>query len=372
MSEGGLPDPVTAAVPTRLRDRFDPRPGLARMRASSMPILQLTIAVTAAISIARYGLGHAAPLLAATVTISSLGLARDTRPSAVARTLGGMLVGILIAEAVLLAFGQGWWQAAVTTLVVLFVARFLSPALSFATVAAVQGLIVMVLPTTISTPVSRLLDALIAGAVALAVTVLVPRTLTHETAREARSVFAALDDAMRAVAQGLHRGDPRRADRALEKARGIDAHVTAWRGVLESSASVARISPWLARRRTEVERQQRMLRATDYAVRNLRVVARRASYTLADRAPRPVVADLVTALARAATLVGRSIDDPAREPEAREAALAIARALDPGAIHPSGPLKELNLIAALRPLAVDIAVAAGVDSAEARGALPPL
>ena len=365
-------EPVTAAVPVRVRDRFNPRPGLKRMRESAMPIVQLTVAATASTGFAHYVLGHPAPLLAGTVVVSSLGLARDARPRNVLDTLIGMLVGVLIAEGALAAFGQGVWQTALTVLVVLFVGRFLVPRSAFATVAAVQSIIVMVLPTTVSSPMSRLLDALVAGVTALLVTVLIPRTLSRETARDARAVFAAIDDATATVAQGLRSGNRVRGERGLEKARAIDPLGDVWRGQLESAAAVARISPWLARRRAEVERHRRIQQAMDLTVRNLRVVARRSAYASGDGRARPEMAELVTTARRAIALIGQSLDDISIEPAAREAVASLARSLDPLAVFPEGPLADQNLVSTMRPLAVDLFVATGLSGDDARAALPPL
>jgi len=64
------------------------------------------------------------------------------------------------------------------------------------------------------------------------------------------------------------------------------------------------------------------------------------------------------------------LDDISLEPVAREAIGAVARRLDPAALLPDGRVGELNLIAALRPLAVDLLVAAGMPSADARELLP--
>lgn len=367
---GEADGPVTAVIPVRLRDRFDPRPGLLRMRDSALPIVQLVVAVTVSWSFAYFVLGHAAPLLAVTVTVSSLGLARDARPRTLLETLAGMILGVLLAEGFLLLFGQGWWQIALTGFVVLMVARFLSPKISFAVAAAIQGLIVMILPTTVSSPVSRLFDALTAAVVAILVTILIPRTLSRETARDARAVFAAADSAIQATAQGLRRGDRLRTERGLEKARGLETLLAVWRGKLDSAAAVARISPWLIRRRSDVERHQRVLQATDLALRNLRVIARRGAYLCADGAPRPVAADLLLSLGRGLELVGQSLDDVAVEPTARVTLSAIAAHLDPADVLPGGSLADQNLLAALRPFTVDLLVAAGMDRAEAQSRLP--
>ena len=110
--------PATGAgprVPHRVaaRLRSGTRVG-PRLQESTPAIVQIVVAATAAYVFASYVLGHHAPLLAATVTVSSLGLVRDARPRRVFETVVGMILGILIAEVIVLAAGIGWWQLAVT------------------------------------------------------------------------------------------------------------------------------------------------------------------------------------------------------------------------------------------------------------------
>jgi hypothetical protein len=280
----------------------------------------------------------------------------------------GMLVGILIAEIVLVTAGSGWWQIAVAMTMTLLVARFLSPQPGFALAAVVQSLIALVIVT--GAPFLRLVDGAIGGVAALIVTALIPRTLRRTELRDADELFDALEIAMATIVRALRRGDRVRAERGLERARSLQTYVDAWSGSLESGREVARISPFLRRQRTELQRHERVRQSLDLATRNLRVVARRAAYLCADGETRPIPADLLAELARGASLVRDSLDDISLEPAARSVVVAVIRRLDPAALLPDGGVGELNLVAAMRPLAVDLLTAAGMPSAEARALLP--
>lgn len=360
--------PLTAAVPTGWRARLDLRPNALRLRDSAIAIVQITVAATAAWAFARYVLGHPAPLLAATVTISSLGLVRDARPRRVLQTVIGMLLGVLIADAFVLVAGPGWWQLALTLVVTLVVARFLSAYPPFAIMAGMQAVIVMTLPAT--QPFSRVIDGIVGGIAALVATALIPRNPRREEVRDGHAVFAAAGGAASTIVQALRRGDGLRAARALEKARAIAPLVDDWRTSLDSGLAVSAFSPWLRPHRSELERHRTILQSMDFATRNLRVVARRAVYTCEDGQPRPLLADLVAELMRAAALVDEAVDDIALEPAARQAVIAVASRLDPVAILPDGPVGDQNLITALRPLAVDLLTATGMPGADARAVLP--
>jgi uncharacterized membrane protein YgaE (UPF0421/DUF939 family) len=363
------PPPTTGVVTTGWRARFDLRPNLFRVRDSGAAIAQIVVAATGAYTFAQLVLGHSLPLVAATVSVSSLGLVRDARPRRVAETVAGMLVGILIAEVIALVAGNGWWQLALALGVTLLIARFLSPQPAFAIAAAVQALIALTVGVG-APPFLRLVDGVVGGAAALLVTALVPRNHRRTELREALALFDAVESAASTLAQALRRGDRMRAERGLEKARALQAKVDAWRTTLESSIAIARISPFLHRQRSELERHERVRQSMDLATRNLRVVARRTVYLCDDGVARPVAADLLGELARGARLVADALDDISLEPGARSAVAAVARRLDPAAVLPGASLGDQNLIAALRPLAVDLLTATGMSTTDARATVP--
>jgi uncharacterized membrane protein YgaE (UPF0421/DUF939 family) len=362
------PPPLTSAVPVGSRTGLRMREGLDRIRGSALAIVQLVVAATAAYAFAYFVLGHPAPLLAATVTVSSLGLVRDARPIRVLETVVGMLVGILIAELLLLVAGAGWWQLGLALAVTLVVARFLSAQPAFAIAAAIQALIVMAIPG--AAPFQRLVDGVVGGIAALLVTALIPRTTRSVEGADAHALFDAFDAAATSLVTALRHGDRARADRGLERARALQGAVERWRGALESGREIARISPFLHRQRSEIARHERVLAAMDLAVRNLRVVGRRVAYVTDDGAARPEAAEVLAELQRAAALIGDALDDISLEPVARASLVAVARRLDPAAMLPHASLGEQNLLAAMRPLAVDLLVATGMPAAEARAVVP--
>ncbi|WP_223848861.1 FUSC family protein [Microbacterium hominis] len=286
-----------------------------RVVASAPAIVQIVVAATVAFSFAHYVLGHAAPLLAATVTVSSLGLVRDARPRRVLETVIGMIVGILVAEIIVLVAGIGWWQLGLTLAASLVIARFLSPQPAFAIAAAIQSAIVMVIP--VSVPFLRMIDGVVGGVTALLVTALLPRSPLRAVTREGAELFAAFDGALATLVQALRRGDPGRAERGLRKARALQGLVDQWRAGIESGSEIARISPFLRAQRPEFERQERVRVHVDLATRNLRVIARRIVYLCDDRTARPIAADLLNELGAGARLIADALGDISYEPAAR-------------------------------------------------------
>ena len=117
-----------------------------RMIESLAPILQIVLGASSGYAIAHFGLGHAIPLFAVTVTITSLGFSRDARPRRVIETATGMVIGIALSEILLQLFGQGMWQIAVVLLICLLSARFISGSATFALTVGLQAMLVQILP----------------------------------------------------------------------------------------------------------------------------------------------------------------------------------------------------------------------------------
>jgi uncharacterized membrane protein YgaE (UPF0421/DUF939 family) len=349
-------------VPGRLDVRAS-----ARRAVTALPaIVQIVVAVTASYAIAHYALGHAVPLLAVTITISSLGLARDARPKVVLENAVGILIGIALSEVMLLVLGKGLWQVAVVLLVVLVVARFASPSAGFAAAAATQAMLVMLLPDPDGGPFVRSIDGAVGGAVALAVTAIVPRDPIRLVRLDARTLFAELAAAFAAMVDALRADDVRQADEALRRLRSTQPLLDDWASALESAVSISRLSPFLRSRLPYLRQQQVLRQDVDLAVRNLRVIARRIDTAVGDGRDRLGLADVLESTGRAVAVLGESVDDVEQVPVARDALSAVAARLDPAVVAPGAPVTEAMVVLMIRPLVIDLLMATGLDHAEAR------
>jgi uncharacterized membrane protein YgaE (UPF0421/DUF939 family) len=343
---------------------------LSRLVDSLLPIIQIVAAVVAAYSIAHFGLGHATPMLAATVTISSLGFARDARPSRVLESALGMVVGITVSEGILLAFGTGVWQIAVALTVTLAAARLLSQGNAFAVVAGVQSMLVIILPAPPGGPFVRIVDGLIGGAVALLVTALIPRDPRRLARRDAARLFAVFLSALGAMEGALRSADEPAARRALDDLRRTQPLVDAWAVSLETATSIARISPFLRRYVAELDAQRQVLRGMDFATRNLRVIARRIDFLVLDGQPRPALASMLATIATSVTLLSESLNQPVLAGNAQAGLAGTAAHLDPAVVDRAAGMSDATVVLMLRPLLVDLLVASGLEAAKARALLP--
>ncbi|WP_354574346.1 FUSC family protein [Frigoribacterium sp. UYMn621] len=351
---------------------FDLRSSGRRTVESIVPALQIVIASSTSYAVAHYLLGYAVPLLAVTVTISSLGFVRDARPVRVLETAIGIVIGIVLSEALLLTVGQGLWQVALVLMLTLVVARALSPSNAFAVAAGVQSMLVMLLPVPAGGPFVRSIDGIVAGIVALIVTALVPRDPRRLARQDARRLFASLNEALDSLVVALERADEPSAEHALDRLRTTQPVIDGWAASLDSAAAIARISPFLRRRRPDLLAQTRVLRGMDLATRNLRVIARRIDFLVRDGEQRPGIASIMASLGTAVELLGQSLDDPLLADTARVGLVAIAERLRPDTVVAGAPVTDSVVILMMRPLLVDLLTAADLPAEKARALLPEL
>ena len=354
------------------RGGYAPRASIDRLVSSAPAIVQIVLAVVISFSISRYLLGHPAPVTAVTVTISSLGFVRDARPLRVIETALGVTLGIALSESIVLAFGQGVWQLAVALAVTLTVARLLSPAASFAIVAGVQSVLVAVLPVQAGGPFTRTIDGVIGGAIALICTALIPRDPRRGALRDGRRFLGAYVDVVSSLVAVLRVGHESETDRVLEQARRTQPLIDAWRTSLDSAVAIARISPFLRKHLADLERQHVMQQNMDLAMRNLRVVTRRLAVLDRDGRPRPEFADVLSGVISGVNLLAQSLSDPTLAPLVRQNLILIAVRMSPKTLLPGQPLAEASVVFAMRPMIMDLLVAAGLDPDEARAAMPDI
>jgi uncharacterized membrane protein YgaE (UPF0421/DUF939 family) len=355
-----------------MRRRLDYKIASRRAVQSIPAAVQIVVGVVASYSVAHFALGHATPLLAITVVISTLGFTRDARPRRVLETTIGILVGIILSELILIVVGHGVWQIGVVLLVTFVVARFVSANPGFAVAAGTQSMLVMILPVPPGGPFVRSLDGLIGGVIALLVTALVPRDPRRIARRDARALISTLSQSMNSMIEGLVENNLPAASMAVERLRRTQQMIDDWGDSIDTALSVARISPFLRRYLPELRSQQVLMLGMDLAARHLRVIGRRVFFLLREGGGRAELTELLGSIAEAIDLLGESLADPARGGQAARILQEIAPRLDPAVIMPNAPVTESVFVLLVRPLVVDLLVTTGSTADEARALLPVL
>ena len=350
--------------------RWSPKDSLGRVVDSLAPAIQITIGALLAYSVAFYALGHVNPLLAVTVCITSLGFSRDARPRRILQTAIGMVVGIAISEIALIYFGAGIIQIAIVLLLVLIAARFISASSAFAVTAAIQAMLVQILPEPDGGVFLRTLDGLIGGVMALIVTALIPRDPRGIARSDANKLFDFFTETLQSLRLALRDANKSLSNQALKNARASQPLIDNWRMSLDSALSISRISPFLMKHKSELRKQRGLMRAMDLATRNLRVIVRRVNFLLKDDVARPYLADLCEQIAEAVTNIQEGLSEHEELELAREQLLEIIKQLDPKKFGIADQIREASVLLLLRPLLVDLLCATGMTEDAARAELP--
>lgn len=359
------------ALERRIRRRIELRQAGRRIVGSLPAILQIVAAVAVSYSLAHWMIGHPTPILAVTVTITSLGITRDARPGRIAQSILGIVLGVAIAEGLALLFGHGLWQLVLVLLVVFVVGRGVWPNPAFAIAAAVPSALVTVLPPT-PDPFGRSIDALVAGCVALLATALIPRDPRRVARRDRRAVFSLFDEGIGSVVDALDDADPAAGELGLTRLRRTEPLLQDWSASLDTAVAVARISPFLRRHLPALRREAAVRASAELSSRHLRTIARRVEFLVRDGVRRPAIAGILGEIAGALRVIESEQDDPQTVGGARSLLSDLARRLDPETIEPGASIPDAAVILLVRPLVVDLLTGVGMSADAARALLPRL
>ena len=285
-------------------------------------------------------------------------------------TAVGMITGIALSEVMLQVFDHGVWQMALTLLVCLLSARFISGSATFALTVGLQAMLVQILPEPDGGVFVRSIDGIVGGLTALVITAVIPRDPRGLARLDANKLFDIFLEAVDSLKLATRDVDIHVADETLRKVRRTQPLVDNWRMSLDSAISIARISPFLRKYRDELRGQVRLMRGMDLATRNLRVVVRRIDFLLRDRQPRPYLADLFEQIGDATRVLARSVQEPEVLDDAQEMLVEIIHQLDPKKHGIADQIREASVLLLLRPLLVDLLCASGMSEEDARAELP--
>ncbi|ASW57399.1 aromatic acid exporter family protein [Plantactinospora sp. KBS50] len=362
-----------------------------RLRQGWVPIAEATLAATLAWIVDTRLIGHPQPFFAPAAALIVLGQTRGQRIRRAVEVVLGVAAGVLVADLVIQALGpRGTW----TIFTVILLTLGLAVAVGASTVTVVQAAVsalylVVVTPTTTSLIPFRFVDALIGGGVAVLVSQLITaRNPLAPLVAQAREVFGRLAELVEEITEALERHSEPAARAALARARTMDATVDLLQAEVTAAGEALRLPVRRRRRLHRVHAVDASIRQVDYAVRNVRVLAR-AAVTLT-RSPAGVPAELFAALRSLAAAIRAAgealvadlhLDDARADrcaQEAEEAALTAVRVA--GGLFAQGPpLPLIMIIGQVRATAIDLLRGVGNgDDAELLGkvdeafGLPPV
>ena len=254
-----------------------------RVRRNLLSIVQVAIAAGLAFYIAQRFFGHSVPFFAPMAAVITLGLSGGARLRRAFELALGCSVGVGLGDLLIYNIGSGHWQIALAVAVSLAVASFLSGSQLVSNQVAIGSiLIATIMPPGSSSGFERPIDALIGGAVAILVIAVLPNAPLSAGRREVSKVLALAASVLEDVAEALARRDAQAIETALALVRGSQTNINAMLEAAKGSKENVAVSPllWAARRR--VDSFVRILAPVDNAIRNTRVLARRAQVLLQD------------------------------------------------------------------------------------------
>ena len=347
-----------------------------RIITLARPILQTSVAASAAWLIATELLNHDQPFFAPISAVVTLGLTVGERRRRAVELAIGVAVGIAIADLLVAAIGSGTWQIGVTCGLAMLAATLVGGGPLLASQAGASAVLVATLqPPEGDFDFDRAFDALVGSGTALAVgSLLLPVDPVRLVRDGLGPVLDRLGTVLDAIADALEHRDAREAERALAAAGRVDVlydHLTA---TLAAAGDAARIS--LGRRGTlsRLERYVAAVGEVGLAIENVRALARGAvrAIALEDSTPPEVVA-AIRELATAVRELDALLADEEDTERSREAALRAVR-LANAVLAETSNLSALHIVGQVRLAAVDLLRAGGMPRAEAqqavRGAAP--
>jgi uncharacterized membrane protein YgaE (UPF0421/DUF939 family) len=377
VAAAGAAAATARATAHQVAERAAPRQrlasGRARVRASWWGVVQCAVGGALAWKIAESWLGHQGPFFASVAAIVGLGVSYAQRLRRVIEIALGVALGVGLGDVLVRVIGRGAWQLGLVVLIAMVAALLLDGGGLIVNQAALQAVFVVALPPPAAGYVARWEDALVGGAVALAIAFVAPADARPPMRQAAADVVTTLARALRESADAARTGDPEAAYAALELGRSTDSSLAAWRTALEAAEEVRLLSPLRRSAAREARANRRAIAPVDRAVRNLRVGLRRMVVVVEQgplTGPEAQLPDALDEVAGALFTVPGALRDPDGEGGRRlRAALdAVAPRLDPESLT-DGSLSATVVVAQLRSAVVDLYEILGVDAREAQAKL---
>ena len=345
-----------------------------RIITVARPILQTSVAASAAWLIATELIGHEQPFFAPISAVVTLGLTVGERRRRAVELAIGVAVGIGIADLLVAAIGTGTWQIGVVCGLAMLAATLVGGGPLLASQAGASAVLVATLQPPEGFDFERALDALVGSGTALAVgSLLLPVDPVRLVRDGLGPVLDRLAAVLDAIADALEHRDARDAERALAAVGRADALYDHLSATLAAAGDAARIS---LDRRVALNRLERYVAAVGevgLAIENVRALARGAVRAIAlDDSTPPEVNAAIRELATAVRELDALLEDAGTDPSRRAAMRAVR--LANAVLAETSNLSAVHIVGQVRLVAVDLLRAGGMPRAEAqdavRGATP--
>jgi len=337
-----------------------------RARASLGIALQAAIAAGLAWFIAFRLLHHPIPFFAPISAVIVLAVSVGQRLRRAIEVVLGNAFGILLGEALIEVIGRGAWQVGVAVLIAVLGAIMIGGGAALVGQAASSSVLVVTFaPATDAYFFSRFIDALVGGTVGLAVmALLLPLNPLTVVSRAAGPILDALAKGLSDTASAMAARDSAAAQSALAELRDAEAHLRGLDDAITSGKEISTFAPLRWGRRGALTQYVDSYNHIARALRNSRVLARRAVTAIGDAEPLPPsLAAAVHSLADAVSWLRRDLAAGEEPLAPREAALRAVHSAGEAYLSGVG-FSGSVIVAQVRSAASDLLRAAGVENEE--------
>lgn len=354
-------DGLARRTGAHLRDR------VRRVRMNVLLALQAGIAAGLAWLIAHELIGHRAPFFAPIAAVITLAVSVGQRLRRAFELVFGVAIGIAVGDVLIYLIGTGPWQIGLVVTLAIVTAIFAGGGSALITQAASSAVLVATLtPPSTGISYDRFVDALVGGLVGLGVMALLlplnPLTVVGRAAGPALDVLA---DGLTETADALAARDGDQVEAALARLRAAEGDLRTLQEAIEAASETAALAPVRWRTRGALNQYIDAAEHVARALRNSRVLVRRALVLVRDgEALPPALVEAVRALGEAVTWLRRELADAVEPVAARERALRAAS--EAGVAYAEGVgFSGSVIVAQVRSTAVDLVRATGLDAKEA-------
>jgi len=340
------------------------------LRAAWIPLVQTAAAAGIAWFFTHDVLRHRTGFFAPVAAVIALGLGPGAKTRRTVEMVVGVAVGVAVGELLIKAIGTGPLQIGLVVVLAFAATVVLGGGPVIASQAATSAVLVATIrPIHEGLVPTRFIDALVGGAVGIAILALAPRDPARAASRAAAPVFAALSGTLDDIAMALETRDIDRATAALDRARGGDRIVEVFREALVGAAETARIAPFHWRDRERVSGYERSAPHLELAVRNARVIARAAvrAVELEDRISARLP-DALRMLSSSVTRLEHDLDHGGERDRIRQEILS-ATAIASGILAEQRGFALDVLVGQIRSLGTDLLGTTGLGQQEAVDAI---
>jgi uncharacterized membrane protein YgaE (UPF0421/DUF939 family) len=347
--------------------RLKVRERTVRVYGGGMVALQAGIAAVTAWLLSHELIGNPSPVFAPLAAVGTLAVSVGQRVRRIVELVVGVALGVLVGSALLSLIGTGPWQLGLVVVLSILTSFALSSRAAVVIQTASTAVLITTLgPQSPNVELSRFVDALLGGSVALATAILLPVNPLRVVRRAAGPALRTLVEQLTETAEALCERDIERAIRARTRLRGNQEELRVLREAVAGAREVTRLSPLSWRHRHGVlSHYARTAEPLERAMGSSGTLIRRAVTVIEDR--EPVSAAMINAVLGLAEAVRILRDEFAARKEPHDAR---AKALQ--AVHHAGAAYNGEIgfsgtvvLAQIRTTASDLLVASGLSQAEA-------